>query len=143
LSFLAHGIHAIFSQILYLFKQTKFDGAVWTGAALLNLLLNLFLIPSFGILGAALSTFVVFATAMLIVWRRSLKYLSFPIPWIPIGKSLVASLLMGLMILFVNPEGLRETLATVFAAALFYGIIIILIKGIEKKEIQFILKLLK
>jgi O-antigen/teichoic acid export membrane protein len=55
-SFLLFGAYAVISHILTLKKKTTIAGAIWIMAAILNLGLNLILVPYMGILGAAITT---------------------------------------------------------------------------------------
>jgi len=73
LSTLLFGIYAVIAQIITLKKKTKIDGIIWMGAAFLNLGLNFFFIPKFGILGAAITTLAAYALALILTWYYFFK----------------------------------------------------------------------
>jgi len=58
LGFMAYGVHFIITNVLYAAGKTGTMGSLVFAAAVLNLLLNLALIPFIGAIGAALTTYV-------------------------------------------------------------------------------------
>jgi len=58
LGFMAYGVHFIITNVLYAAGKTGTMGSIVFAAAVLNLLLNLALIPFIGAIGAALTTYV-------------------------------------------------------------------------------------
>jgi O-antigen/teichoic acid export membrane protein len=85
---------------------------IWVlgGAAIANLGLNLWLIPAYGALGAAYSTVVSFAIALVLsigIGRRVLR-----VPLVPEGwyKVAILALTMGAAIHFVEVEGVIKSL---------------------------------
>ncbi|NBB84773.1 MAG: oligosaccharide flippase family protein [Bacteroidetes bacterium] len=58
LGFMAYGVHFIITNVLYAAGKTGTMGSLVLAAAVLNLLLNLALIPFIGAVGAALTTYV-------------------------------------------------------------------------------------
>ena len=76
-------------------------------AALLNVVMNLFLIPQFGLVGAAISTLFCYALLAMGGGVRSAKHFELRIPWSPIILYGLAALLMfvvlkALLIYFPN-----------------------------------------
>jgi O-antigen/teichoic acid export membrane protein len=143
LSVLFYGLTGIFSQILTVAKKTKIIGTIWAIAALLNLGLNFIFIPKFGILGAAITTLLAYTLAFGLIWHFAFKEIQFEIDWKSIIKSVFVSVLMSLAIFLINPGGIIKTAITIAFAALFYGLLIWLFKGIDQKEINFLKGLLK
>jgi len=143
LSILFYGTSDIFAQILTLVKKTKIVGYIWTFCAFLNIVLNLCLIPNFGILGAAISTLLSYIVAFVLAWYYSCKEFTFEIDWISILKSLSAAFLMAILVFTINPKGLLTTIVTVVIGIIFYSILIILTKGFTKKEFIFLKNILK
>ena len=143
LSIILYGIYNIFVQIIILKKKTKIAGAIWIGAAFLNLGLNFIFIPKFGILGAALTTLLAYTLAFALAWHYSFREFQFEIDWKFILKSVFASILMTLFIIWFSPIGLLKTIIAIISGALLYGILILLFKGFNKKEIEFLKGFLK
>ncbi|MCD6528170.1 flippase [bacterium] len=137
-SILLFGIYAIISQIITLKKKTEITGAIWMFAAFLNLGLNFIFIPKFGILGAGLTTLFAYTLAFLLTWCYSFREFQFEIDWRFILRSVLASVLMILFILWFSPVGLLKTIIAIILGALIYEILMFLFKGLSKKEIEFL-----
>lgn len=143
LGILILGVYDITNNILLLEKKTKIIGFTWVVAALLNLVLNLVLVPRFGILAAALVTLISYLFAFLVTLYYSLKYFEFKFKFGFILKSVVASILMSLMIFLINPEGILGVLGVIVLCSVVYVISIIILRGIDKKEVEFLKELIK
>jgi len=143
LSILFYGASDVFSQILTLVKKTKIVGVTWALAALLNIMLNLFLIPSLGIFGAALATLAAYLFAFLLIWHYSFKELAFTIDWQVIVKIILCSAAMSVLVFTISPHGLLMTIVTIAVSAVLYGILILLTKVFAQKELSFLKDLVK
>ncbi len=131
------GTFSIFQKVLLLVKNTKIIGTVWVIAATINLILNLLLIPFIGIIAAAITTLFAFIVAFLIIYYYSTKHLNFSLNIKFTIKSVFSSLLMSIIIFLWNPEGLIETFIVIIICALFYFILLFLLKGFDKEELKF------
>ena len=138
LSILLFGIYAVTAQIISLKKKTKITGMIWMAAAFLNLGLNFIFIPKFGILGAAITTLLAYSLAFTLTWYYSFREFQFDIDWKFISKSVFASILMTLLIVWFTPMGLLKTIIAIILGAFVYGTLIFLFKGFSKKEIEFL-----
>ncbi|MCK4731023.1 MAG: polysaccharide biosynthesis protein [Methanophagales archaeon] len=139
---LLFGAGAVIVQIIVLEKKTKITGAIWIIAAILNLGLNLIFIPYIGILGAAITTLLAFALALILISFYSFKYLKFDIDFRFISKSIFASIVMSLVIIQWNPVGISNVLIGIGICAAVYAAILLLLRGIKKEEIDFFRDLL-
>jgi len=140
---LLFGVYVIIAQIISLKKKTKITATIWMIAASLNLGLNFIFIPKFGILGAAFTTLLAYFLAFILTWYYSFKEFRFEIDRKFILKSVSASVLMILFILWFSPIGLLKTIIAIILGALLYGILIFLLKGFNKMEIDFFKELIK
>lgn len=136
-SMILRGAGGIITQPINLVKRTGIVGIAWGIAAALNLGLNLFLIPRWGIIAAAITTLLSFAVASTLTSYVSFKYLKFDIDWMFILKSLFATAVMSIVILLFNPTGLPVLLYTVAIGAMAYFVMIYLMKGLTPEEISF------
>jgi O-antigen/teichoic acid export membrane protein len=143
LSALLFGAGAVIVQIIVLEKKTKITGAIWIIVAILNLGLNLIFIPYIGILGAAITTLLAFALALILIAFYSFKYLKFDIDFRFISKSIFASIVMSLVIIRCNPIGILNVLIVIGVCAAVYATILLFLKGVEKEEIRFFRDLLR
>ena len=79
LGYAIHGIYRIFYPYLVHINRTAFLGFSSIVAAVLNLILNYFLIDSMGAIGAAYATILSFMTSSLLVFLYQRK--NYPMPW--------------------------------------------------------------
>lgn len=126
-----------FGHVLILAKKTKISGIAYTLAALVNLGLNILLVPIWGILAAAITTIIAYSVLLGIVIYYSRKEFRFHIDWRFVAKSLIASLAMSLVIWWLAPEGSVATIVTVAIGIVVYGVILFLLKGFSPGEFRF------
>ncbi len=134
---LIFGIYEIINNILILEKKTKIIGFTWVIAAILNLTLNMLLVPHFGIIAAAAVTLVSYLFAFAVTIHYSLKYFNFGFKFGFILKSVLASILMSLIIIIINPYGILKVLVVIGLSAAVYAVSIIILRGVNKREIEF------
>ena len=137
LSALLFGAYAVIVQIIILEKKTKITGAIWIIAAILNLGLNIIVVPYIGILGAAITTLTAFAFAFILTSFYSFKYFTFAVDLRFILKSIFASIVMSLVIIKWNPIGLLNVLLVIGVCGVVYAAIILLLKGVKREEFKF------
>lgn len=134
-----YGFFQFCSQILYLANRTHLIMGLLGISAVLNIILNIILIPRLGILGAATATLVAYGVlgiATLIISRRYLKFdLSLPF----MLKSAITSAIMVLCIWLFHPASLTGVLISILGGILIYFGVLLMIKGLSKSEINFFL----
>lgn len=143
LAALLWGIHQIIYPILGLVKKTKILAPIWAVAALVNLGLNILVVPRMGILGAAITTLIACSLGLGLTTYYAFKEFKFAIDWRFIIKSLIASAVMSLVIWLIAPQGNLDAILTVVAGIAVYGICIMLLRGFSKEEISFFKGLLR
>ncbi|MBN2463910.1 MAG: polysaccharide biosynthesis C-terminal domain-containing protein [Dehalococcoidia bacterium] len=138
LGIILNGIYQINVFIVFMVKQTKWLPLVIAVAAITNIVLNLALIPSVGIMGAAISTmasYFVLATIVTIWSRRNLEYkldIKFS------AKVIIASILMALCLSFIEIDGALGIIIKVPAGIILYGLGLFLFKAFSKRDIELI-----
>jgi len=137
------GIYNIIINVILLNKKTKIVGIIWVFAAILNITLNLIMIPYFGIIGAAIATLAAYTLAFVITLFYSLKYFKFDFDFPFIGKCMLSSFIMSLIIIKFYPTGVLSLLIVIAVSSIVYMGILILLKGFKKEEIDFIKTFLK
>lgn len=135
------GVYEIFARVLDMFKKTKIIGAVRSVAAFINLILNIIFIPIFGIVGAAVTTLIAYTLTAVAAIYFSRKYLKFETDFVFIIKSVVASAVMVVVILGLNPHSIVEVLISIAAGGVVYMGVLLLLKGWSYEEIKFVLRL--
>jgi O-antigen/teichoic acid export membrane protein len=137
LSTLLFGIYGIIANILVLNKKTKIMGIVWILAAFSNLLLNILIVPYFGIIGAAAVTLFAYIISFGLTFYYTIKYFEFSLNLNFILKSVFSSIVMSLFLIKINPSSFLNIILTVVIAFVIYMITLILLKGIKTDELKF------
>ena len=130
-------------QVLMLTKSTKTLAVVWGIAALVNLGLNLVLVPHFGILAAAGTTLLAYTLGTGITLYLSFRELTFPVCWVFILKSLTSSAAMAGVILLMNPTKIWELILVIALGAVVYVMALRLLRGLTRDEFWFFALLLR
>lgn len=141
-SIFLYGVSYFFSQVLVLGKKTKTIAGIWMTAAVLNFGFNIAFIPIFGIIAAAVTTLASYLFSFLAMWYFSSKEFKFEIDWVFVLKSILSSILMSLFIIRFNPTGLLKVFVLIALSVGIYAILMLLLNGIKKKEIEFLKNLL-
>ena len=137
ISALIFGIYGILGNILILKKKTHIIGVIWIIAAILNVSLNIMLLPHFGIIAAAVVTLLTYILSFIITVLCSLKFFKFEFDFKFILKSIFASIIISLIIIIFNPKGIFSILIVIGICAVIYIALMTILKGISKEEFQF------
>ena len=139
-SALLFGVYGIIMNLIILEKKTKIIGSIWTLAALISLL-NILLV--LGILAAAAVTLPSYLTAFFISMNYSRKFFRLHLDYSFIIKSVSASILISIIIVLANPKGLLSTNVLIGISSTVYLLLILAMKGINRKEIDFFKEIFK
>ena len=132
------GIYGIVNNIIILEKKTVILGYIWISVAILNIILNVIAVPYIGIYGAGIATLICYFFAFAVTLIYSRKYSVLPFDFKSIIKILISSLAMGIFVKLANPQGIFAILIVIAIAVVIYFAILVLLKGIDKKEISLI-----
>lgn len=135
---LLFGLGHIGVSVLVLFKKTKIMSLVTTASALINLFMNIILVPFIGIVGAAVSTLITFAIYSFVYNRLGFRLISFDIEPKFIVKSIVSSIVMVISIFVLNFFNINNILISIGVAAVVYFSVLVLLKGFTKEEYKFL-----
>jgi O-antigen/teichoic acid export membrane protein len=136
------GVVQIFINTLFIVKKTRAQTYINLAGAVLNILINLFLIPSIGIVGAALSTLLAYFLMAVLCAHMSLKYFEHEFFCYDIAKSILSSVTMYLLVSsfeIMNVGGLFEAACI---GVLVYLVLMFLLGGFNDHEISLIKKYL-
>lgn len=131
------GVWYIFMIGAYLRRKTIFEFLFMSVAASVNVLLNIFLIPHFGALGAAISTLLAYIMLVLVSYIVNQKI--YPINF-EIGSFLI-KLILGVA-LYVGSSLLAHTQKPMIGwgisicTLILYGILLMLLGGLSAKRIR-------
>jgi len=137
---LAAGVFQIFVNTMFLVKETKSATYITTIAAVSNVLLNLLLIPSIGIIGAALSTLISYFLMIVLCIRISMKYFEFDYYFYDIAKSIFSSFAMYLFVSHFVISNVYELFGVAAMGAFVYIFVMFIIGGFSKCELSVVKK---
>ena len=132
------GAYSLLVIVIALKKKTAIIGTIWALAAALNFGLNLVLIPYLGLVGAALTTFLAFLLAFVLITIYSFRYFKFDVNGGFIAKSVCGSIITALFLLLWNPAGLLSIVLAIALAAAIYLSILLALRGFTIREIKLI-----
>lgn len=133
---LFHSLYQVCHYINHLVKKTYWVARLLGISAVLNIGLNLLLIPRLGILGAAVATLIAYAVLGILTVVVSFRYFKFDLGFSFIMKSILASAVMALAIWLLNPLGITEVVISILLGIVIYFVIIFVLKGFNKKELN-------
>lgn len=133
------GVYQISINITHLVKKTQYNIVFLLIGAISNFLLNIISIPIFGLVGAAVSTLIAYFLMCSVSIFFSRKYIQINIDWLFISKSFLSSLVMALVVLTYNPETVIGIIIAVGLGFAIYCLLIILLKGVEIRELKSIM----
>ena len=124
LSYVFHGISTFFSIGIAITYKTKYAAYIQALVAVINILLNLFLIPNFGIMGAAISTILTFLCFFGLSFIISQKLYPLPLEYQRLFLLCGISLAIFFISSFVNTSliisiGIKAILIVAFPICLF------------------------
>jgi len=143
ISYLLYGLQGIIGNILVVEKKTKILGYTMSLSAIINLGLNIMIVPLIGINGAAITTLISFILVFIAVLYYSSKAKLFTFDISFIIKSIIASSLMAFVVMYLNPVAVFPLIITIIVGAIIYFGIILIIKGVRIEEIKFFRDLVK
>jgi len=140
LSGLLAGIFQIFVNIMLLVKETKSATYINVIAAVSNVLLNILLIPSIGIIGAALSTLISYFLMIVLCIHISMKHIVFDYYYYDIAKSIFSSFAMYLFVSRFSISTVYELFGIAAMGLLVYISLMFIIGGFSKCELSAVKK---
>jgi O-antigen/teichoic acid export membrane protein len=111
--------------------------------ALLNIILNVVLIPVMGIMGAAVSTICAYALLALIVLLWARKEIGYSINGFFLSKIIIVSILMYLILQMFPINTILDLILVIFTGLLIYSSGVFLIQAFSEEEKKFIITFLK
>ncbi|MCO5383124.1 MAG: flippase [Methanosarcina barkeri] len=138
LSGLLAGIFQIFVNTMFLVKKTKATTYINIIAAISNVLINLLLIPSVGIVGASLSTLISYFLLAMLCMRISLKHFKLDFYFHDIAKSILSSMAMYIFVSHFVISSIFELFEIAGMGLFIYLVVMFLVGGFSDHEIYLI-----
>lgn len=121
-------------------KRTKLILVPAVTSAVLNVGLNLLLIPKYGFVAAAWSTMIAYLVYLVIMVVMSERLLHWEFPWFGALKALAAAIVMGVAVYFLNKMpvgGAGGLVLAVIGGTIVYVAAIFAFKGVTTSELSF------
>ncbi|AKB36603.1 hypothetical protein MSSAC_2013 [Methanosarcina siciliae C2J] len=132
------GIYAIYQKIIILEKKTMTTAKIWFIGAILNLVLNIIMIPYFGIISAAFTTLTAFALSLTLIMKETSAFLKPEFDYSLILKILFSSSVLPLIILSINPKNLPNIALSIFICVIIYSFILYFTNSFKRDELIFL-----
>ncbi|MEX2033360.1 MAG: flippase, partial [Candidatus Colwellbacteria bacterium] len=110
---------------IFAYNEQKFLTKVGAVGVVINLFLDLMLIPLWGIAGCALATLLVQSVSSVLIWRRMKKLNDFAV-FRSLRKIAIATVVMGAFILAFLGLGLPVLLVVLVAAMVYFAMLLLL-----------------
>ena len=132
------GVFQIFVNTMLLVKQTKTATYINIVAAVSNVLINILLIPSVGIVGASLSTLFSYFLMAVLCMHVSLKQFKLDFYFHDIAKSILSSMAMYLFVFHFVISSIFELFEIAGMGVLIYLVLMFLVGGFSDQELSLI-----
>jgi O-antigen/teichoic acid export membrane protein len=124
----------ILDHLIIVINKQKFNLIFTMISAVTNVVLNLILIPHYGIMGAAIATVISYSgTCVLSAFLSTTRPYSL-VGWRMIPKPLIASLVMGVYLFYTR----NNLVISIIGGVTIFFLIMFLVKGIEQQDIAII-----
>lgn len=128
------GVIELYQYLFYAASDSRTPLSVQLAMVAINVILNLAVIPYWGIVGAAATTVVSFSFGAILIHRQFSETLSITLPIKKIGRVLIATICMAAVLFVIS----INWLAIILVGIAVYFITLIAIGGISRREIQMI-----
>jgi O-antigen/teichoic acid export membrane protein len=132
------GIYQINLYIIYLIEKTKFMPIIVGLSALVNIIINILLIPKIGIIGAAISTVLSYALLSLIVLIWANKSVGYNFDYVFISKTIFSSLIMLVVIEFIPVSNMFTIIIAILIGTAVYLALTLILKTFSDDFKQYI-----
>jgi O-antigen/teichoic acid export membrane protein len=132
------GVSAMLSQMFYGAKRTMAVGIVTVAGAVLNLILNLLLVPAFGIKGSAVSTLLAYFLTCVTLYFFCERSSRIEFYWLHIVKCLAAGLLMAGVVRLITTALPGALPLAIVAGVAVYLVSLWLVRAVTPSEIQLV-----
>jgi len=133
-------LNGLYYMILGAINKQKITSVIMGCGAIVNVFLNLLLIPNWSYIGAGLATVVTQGVCLILGYYFTSKYL-YKLQIYKNLKPTMASLIMGISIVYLNNIGL-QLLIVIFIATVIYFCVLVLIRGFDKDDWRLVKQLI-
>lgn len=138
------GLNSVFYAGLYLQKRTGLIFGIMLTGVVVNIILNMFLLPTQGVMGAAVATLVACAIVIALTVYFAFRYINIPIDWGTIGYYSAISMVMyfGVGILHFQHGWINLVSKTLLGVLIIAASLLFREKDVRMKILQLLPKFL-
>lgn len=136
-------IFALLQNILLLLNKTAVINFITLALALVNLVLNIILIPRIGLFGAAISTLITFISLAFLSLVYTYNEFKFDFMLTTIVKFVISAIVMSFMLSFFEKISLFALLGQIAFGAVIYFSSLLMLKAVSIEEVKFFLRFYK
>jgi O-antigen/teichoic acid export membrane protein len=129
------GMEQIFAVALLVFKRRKIFVIAFISGALVNIILNIILIPRYGVIAAAVTTLTAYIILTIIIGYSSCRHITFNLHLRFIAKCFLASIVMTFCIWIINPINIFGVIISIVFGFSLYFCLLLLLKGFKRQEL--------
>lgn len=141
-AFFLLGLDGRFGVVLNLYKKTHLNMICTFVMAALNLGLNILLIPKYGYMAAAVTTFIAFAVDLIMKIFISRHFLVWQFPFKSLGRIAAASAGMGIAVYYIGSglttSNLINLIVGICVGAIIYFAMLFLLREFQTDEIEWV-----
>ena len=131
------GVSIIGGSGLYTHKRSPVTMTLILISAVVNIALNFFLIPRYGILGSAMATLLSYMLLATMMYWAGRRYLAVPMPWLAIGRAVLLATIMYLAIIRISSANAIVTIGLrMVAGVLLYSALVYLFDRLAREWIR-------
>ncbi|MFA5029976.1 MAG: oligosaccharide flippase family protein [Patescibacteria group bacterium] len=135
---LLYGLIIILSEVVGLVKKTIIIAKGWVIGAVLNIGLNLIIIPYLGIFGAALTTFFSYSVVFVFLFLKSRRLIQYRFDMKSVIKSIAISTVFFPIIMLLQPNTLLSIFSSVILCFVVYCVAAYFFGVVNKNEVEFL-----
>ncbi|TDB38781.1 MAG: hypothetical protein D9V44_03590 [Actinobacteria bacterium] len=137
---MGYGLVQIAANGVALHKRSTIIMTNTVAAAAINVASNLYFVPKFGYIAAALNTVLAYFVLLGLTWYRSKPYMAWQLPWPNLARITFSSALMGFVV-WLGFHRLTGTvwvlIAEVVAGIVLYALALVVLRELEPAERDF------
>jgi O-antigen/teichoic acid export membrane protein len=137
------GVFQMVINVTMLTKQTSLNMYIHLFAAVLNIGLNLLLIPRMGIEGAAIATIAAYALICVLGGYVSYQKIRFHLDWAFIAKAVLSALVMAGALYLLAPKGPVWVLLSLLVGVVVYFGTMFLVRAFDRHEMAILRKVME
>jgi O-antigen/teichoic acid export membrane protein len=132
---LLYGVSGITGLVFWIERKPRQLAWLWAAAALINVLLNVILIPPFGMLGAAVSTAASYAVPAVVCLRAYVSRVGWG-EWGFTGGFVGGLAAMTVVIHVANPSNLKSVAVTILVAGTAYLATLLVTGSVRRRDFE-------